>query len=85
MERKGSFRGERNARAGAREEGGKETPARRPLFPPTNYVCKINADLFDSLSFTVGRDALIFRAFYKQGKGNRRIGMGNGERGMGNL
>ena len=37
-EGKGSFRRERNARAGAREEGGKETPARRPLFPPSRLL-----------------------------------------------
>ena len=37
-EGKGSFRCERNARAGAREEGGKETPARKPLFWPSRLI-----------------------------------------------
>ena len=37
-EGKGSFRREINARAWAREEGGKETPARKPLFSPSRLV-----------------------------------------------
>ena len=37
-ERKGSFRRERNARARAHEEGGKEKPARKPLFLPSRLL-----------------------------------------------
>ena len=37
-EEKGSFRRERNARAGAREEGRKETPVRKPLFSPSSLL-----------------------------------------------
>ena len=37
-EGKGSFRREINARAWAREEGGKETFARKPLFSPSRLV-----------------------------------------------
>ena len=37
-ERKVSFRRERNARARAHEEGGKEKPARKPLFLPSRLL-----------------------------------------------
>ena len=37
-EEKGSFRRERNARAGVREEGRKETPVRRPLCSPSSLL-----------------------------------------------
>ena len=37
-EKKGSFRRERNARAGAREEGRKETPVRKPLYSPSSLL-----------------------------------------------
>ena len=37
-EEKGSFRRERNARAGAREEGRKETPVRKPLYSPSSLL-----------------------------------------------
>ena len=37
-EEKGSFRCERNARAGAREEGRKETPVRKPLYSPSSLL-----------------------------------------------
>ena len=37
-EGKGSLRRGRNARAGAREEGGKETPARKPFFSPPRLL-----------------------------------------------
>ena len=35
---KWSLRRERNAKAGAREEGGKETPARKSLFSPSRLI-----------------------------------------------
>ena len=35
---KGSFRRGRNAKAGEREEGGKETPTRKPLFLPSHLL-----------------------------------------------
>ena len=37
-EEKRSFRRERNARAGAREEGRKETPVRKPLYSPSSLL-----------------------------------------------
>ena len=84
---KESFRGERNARAGAREEGGKEMPARRPLFWPSRLLImypKLTPAYLTACHSQLAAMHNIFRAIFKTRNGemenrNGEWGKGNGE------